>query len=95
MAGYLGAYAPEVSPARGMSRQAWEAGRRNVIGKARDVSIAFEDIKVQLQDETHATTVFKQVYRSASYRDEVTKTVRWQRLGERWLIVEEGAAAPR
>ena len=95
LASYFGTYAPGISPARGLSREAWEAGRRSVIGRAKDVSLVFEDVAVQLQDPTHATTVFRQVYRSASYRDEVTKTLRWERMGNRWLIVEESAVAPR
>ena len=95
LASYLGTYAPGISPARGVSRETWEAGRRSVIWRAKEVSIAFENVAVQLQDGTHATTVFKQVYRSESYGDEVIKTLRWERLGNRWLIVEEAAAGRR
>ena len=95
LASYFGTYAPGISPARGVSRDDWEAGRRSVIGRAKNVSLAVQDVAVQLQDATHATAVFKQVYRSANYRDEVIKTLRWERIGNRWLIVEESAVAPR
>lgn len=95
LASYFGTYAPGISPARSLSREAWEAGRRSVIGRAKDVSLVLEDVAVQLRDATHATAVFKQVYRSAGYRDEVTKTLRWERLRDRWFIVEESAVAPR
>jgi hypothetical protein len=93
--GYLEAYAPGFVPARAVSRAAWEANRRTVLGRAKDVSVSFEGVAVQLQDEDHATTSFKQVYRSASYRDQVTKTVRWQRVGMRWVIVGEAASESR
>jgi hypothetical protein len=93
--GYLEAYAPGFVPARAASRAAWEANRRSVLGRAKNVSVAFEGVTVQLQDEDHATTTFRQVYRSASYRDQVTKTVRWQRMGTRWVIVGETASDSR
>ncbi len=86
---YLDAYGPGFVPARGVSRAAWEANRRSTLGRAKEVSVSFEDVAVQLQDENHATATFKQIYRSASYRDQVTKTVRWERVDKRWLIVGE------
>jgi outer membrane protein, adhesin transport system len=49
---------------------------------------------VTLNDATHATMVFRQTYRSASYRDVVTKTLQWVKLGDRWLIVRESSASP-
>jgi adhesin transport system outer membrane protein len=92
---YLDAYSPGFVPARGVSRAAWEANRRSTLGRANDVSINFEDVAVQLQDDGHATATFRQVYRSASYRDQITKSMRWERLGKRWLIVGETASESR
>lgn len=92
LGGYLESYAPAFAPPRGMSRAKWQSSRRNIIGAAKEVSITLEDVAVQFQDASHATTVFRQAYRSASYRDRVMKTMRWERVGNRWLIVEEAIA---
>ena len=92
---YLNAYATGFVPSRGISRAAWEANRRNTLGRAKDLSISVEDVAVRLQDDDHATTTFKQVYRSAGYRDQVTKTMHWERIDKRWLVVGETASESR
>lgn len=89
---YLQSYAPGFAAAKGLSRAAWEANRRSVITRSSGVSVAIDEIVVQLQDENHATTVFRQVYRSASYQDQLVKTIRWERISNRWLIVGESTA---
>ena len=90
---YFNSYAPTFSPARGRSREAWQASRRNIISSAKNVSITLDDVAAQLQDENHASTDFRQIYRSASYSDTVMRTMRWERVGNRWLIVEESTSA--
>ena len=94
VATYLQSYAPGFAPPKGLSRAAWEANRRNVIARSTGVSIGIDEIVVQHQDQDHATTVFRQAYRSASYRDQLVKTIRWERINNRWLIVQESTTAP-
>ena len=64
------------------------------MGRAADISVDIADLTVSMPNATHATTVFKQTYRSASYRDIVTKTLHWVRVGDRWLITRESSATP-
>jgi len=96
-AAYLQAYAPSFVPPNGLARKDWEEGRKSIIDRAAGVAIALSDIKVSLVDADHATTTFTQSYRSASFQDTVTKTLNWERIGGRWLIVREsiGKAAPK
>lgn len=94
VAAYLQFYAPGFTPPKGLSRAAWEANRRNVIARSTGVSIGLDEIVVQLQDQDYATTVFRQAYRSASYRDQLVKTIRWERIDGRWLIVQESTTPP-
>lgn len=88
-AAYLQAYAPSFVPPNGLARKDWEDGRKSIIARAADVVIALSDIKVSLADADHATTTFTQAYRSASFQDTVAKTLNWERIGGRWLIVRE------
>jgi len=91
---YLAAYAPDFTPPNGATREAWEKRRRSVIGRASDVEVVVESLVTTMDGADQATTVFTQQYRSANYRDSVTKTMKWRRVDGRWLIVEETTAAP-
>lgn len=86
---YLSAYASEFTPAGGLTREAWEKRRRTVIGRAADVEVSVESLIVTMEAADSATTVFTQQYRSASYRDSVTKTLQWKRVDGRWQIISE------
>lgn len=91
---YLGFYAPGFLPSTEGDRNAWKEKRRAVLGRAVDIAVEVADLTVAMPDATHATTTFKQTYRSASYRDVVTKTLQWVRVGDRWLILRESSVTP-
>jgi adhesin transport system outer membrane protein len=91
---YLQFYAPNFVPPTGGDREAWKERRRVALSRASDITVEIADLTVTLNDATHATMVFRQTYRSANYRDIVTKTLQWTKLGDRWLIVRESSAAP-
>jgi len=91
---YLEFYAPGFVPATDGDRNAWKEKRRAVLGRAVDIAVEVSDLSVVMPDATHATTTFKQTYRSASYRDVVTKTLQWVRVGDRWLILRESSVTP-
>jgi adhesin transport system outer membrane protein len=91
---YLGFYAPNFVPPTGESREAWREKRKAALSRAADISLEIADLTVTLTDATNATMVFKQTYGAANYRDVVTKTLQWMKVGERWLIVRESSAAP-
>ena len=91
---HLDFYAPNFVPSTGGDGNAWKEKRKAIMGRAADISVDIADLTVSMPNATHATTVFKQTYRSASYRDIVTKTLHWVRVGDRWLITRESSATP-
>lgn len=91
---YLGFYAPGFVPSNDGDRDAWKEKRKAVLGRAVDISVEVSELSVATPDATHATATFRQTYRSASYRDVVTKTLQWVRVGDRWLIVRESSVTP-
>lgn len=90
---YLDAYAPGFSPADGSTREAWAAKRKRVLERAKEISLDIRDIKLAVRDAEHASTVFRQAYRSEQFKDVVLKTLEWERVDGRWLIVRETAEA--
>ncbi len=92
--GYIGFYAPAFRPNKDTSHADWAAKRSARIGAAKDVSVDLTNLKTEMRDATHATTTFHQSYRSGAYSDEVEKTLQWENIGGKWLIVGE-TAAPR
>ena len=91
---YVGFYAPAFVPSSGGDREAWRENRKSVMKRALDISVEVTELAVVLPDATNATTTFKQTYRSASYRDVVTKTLQWVRVGDRWMINRENSVTP-
>jgi adhesin transport system outer membrane protein len=91
---YLGFYAPGFTPSTDGDRNAWREKRRAVLGRAVDISVDVSEVSVTNTDATHASTTFRQTYRSASYRDVVTKTLQWVRVDNRWLIMRESSVTP-
>jgi adhesin transport system outer membrane protein len=91
---YMNFYAPGFVPSTGGDREAWKERRKAVMSRAVDISVEVAELTVAFSDATHATTAFKQTYRSAGYRDVVTKTLQWVRVGERWLINRENSVTP-
>jgi len=87
---YLSAYAPSFTPAGDLSRDAWAQKRRQVLGRTEKIAIEAADVQTNVQGE-HAETRFRQSYRSPSFRDVVLKTLTWQRIDGKWLIVAETA----
>jgi adhesin transport system outer membrane protein len=88
---FLQFYAPTFVPSAGGGLGAWKEKRKAFLERAADIAVDIADLQVTLPDATHATMVFRQTYRSASYRDVVTKTLQWVRRGDRWLIARESA----
>ena len=92
---YLASYAPAFAPAEGGTRAAWADKRRAALARAKEIALDIRDIKLAVQDAQHASTRFKQAYRSEQYKDVVLKTLEWEFIDGRWLIVRETAAPLR
>lgn len=85
---YLAAYSPGFKP-QNMSREAWEKQRLARVGKPGAIEVLLRDVRVSVQDETHATATFTQDYRSDAYSDSTHKTLQLEKTGDIWLIVAE------
>ncbi|MBK6630095.1 MAG: TolC family outer membrane protein [Betaproteobacteria bacterium] len=86
---YLDAYAPAFAPSDGGTRDTWAEKRKAALSRAKDISLDIRDIKLVVKDAKHASTVFKQAYRSEQYKDVVQKTLDWELIDGRWLIARE------
>lgn len=90
---YLNCYAPHFSPLNGGGRNAWERKRKALLGRPDQISVDAADVTVGLQGATLATVGFKQTFRSTRHRDVVFKTMQWERVGGRWLIIRESSVS--
>ncbi len=84
---YLAFYSRDFKPRHG-SRAAWERARRRVIGRARNIRVDIEKLKVSVKGNT-AIARFRQRYRADNYRDTSNKVLRLRREDGRWMIVSE------
>ena len=71
------------------SRSAWEAQRKKLIAKSTSIHVEVLDAKVKLDDDTHASVSFRQVYRDSHLKSTSSKTLRWVKVDGQWLIAEE------
>ncbi len=91
--GYIDSYSETYVPAKNVSHEAWIAQRKARIADAKKIDFNITDIKIVIRDQKRASTTFLQSYRSPSYQDVVQKTLEWEEIGGRWLIVKETAQA--
>ncbi len=92
MADYLGAYAPNFTPAGGQTRAAWEAERRARIVPRQRISVDVSEMDVSVEGD-RATARFRQVYNSDNLNITSRKTLDLVRSGDRWLIVRESTGS--
>ena len=89
---YLDAYADNFKAPNGQSRKEWEKTRRERINKPEKIEVSVSNIKVKMDDSTHASAMFKQHYRSGKLAQGTTKTLDFVKVGGKWLIQQERAA---
>lgn len=92
MKAYLGAYAPNFTPAGGQRRTEWEAERRSRIVPRNRIDVELSDLNVSLAGD-RATVRFQQAYRSDAVNVTSRKTLEMIRSGNRWLIVRESTGS--
>jgi len=90
---YLNAYAPTFRPANGISHEEWIAQRKTALKRAGQIQLDISNLRIEMQGRNKAVTSFAQSYRSAIYQDTVTKTLEWEYINGRWLIVQEMVTA--
>jgi outer membrane protein, adhesin transport system len=92
-AGYLASYSPGFQPSGKLSREEWEAQRRSVLSRSKEVDVRISDLRVEVLDTRHAVSKFLQAYRSQSYSDVVQKTLEWESVNGKWQITREFSQA--
>ena len=85
---YLTYYSDDFKPRKGHSRARWVKDRRRIIGRARDIEVDVDRIRVTVNGDT-AEARFRQRYRAHNYRDTTNKVLRFRREGGIWMIVSE------
>lgn len=88
LAGYLGSYAPDFTPAGGMSNAAWQAERKSRIAGKREIKVLVQQPMVRIEGN-QATVKFIQDYSSGQLKSSDVKELVLTRQGERWLIRQE------
>lgn len=88
MDGYLKAYASQFIPPERMSRNKWEAERKQRILSKKSISVEVRQLKIKLEDKT-ATVQFQQIYSSDNFTGNSRKTLEMVKQGDRWLILRE------
>ena len=86
---YIASYAPEFKPSRGLSRTAWEKGRRKRLSNPAFIKITLSDIRVDFREEGLAKVTFEQEYQSDTYSDKVNKEMTVKMINNEWLITRE------
>ncbi|MBY0573573.1 MAG: TolC family outer membrane protein [Undibacterium sp.] len=77
------------------SRETWRASRRARLQTAQKISLELSNIQFTMHDAKHATTTFEQAYRSATYQDTLQKTLQWEEIAGKWVIVNETVSGPK
>jgi tetratricopeptide (TPR) repeat protein len=91
MRAYLGAYASDFTPPKGMSRKAWEAEREDrIAGKPGKISVTYDEPVISINGDK-ATAKFRQHYSAPGLSSNSTKTLVFVRAGGKWLIKEENS----
>ena len=86
---YLGYYAEDFQPPRGLSRAGWEAQRRARLIKPSYIQISLSDTQVRIDSPDDAQVSFVQSYHSNTYSDRTRKSMHMTRVGEEWKILSE------
>lgn len=86
---YLGFYAKQFKTPDNESRSKWEQTRRARVSRPRKIELRVSALKVQIADAENATAIFRQDYRSDSYRDSVIKELTFIKQNGVWRIGRE------
>ena len=87
--GYIESYAPEFKPSKGLSRNAWEKGRKKRLSSPTFIKITLSNISINFRGENLAKVSFEQEYQSDTYRDKVNKEITLKMIDNKWLITRE------
>ncbi|MBL0140607.1 MAG: tetratricopeptide repeat protein [Betaproteobacteria bacterium] len=85
---YLAAYAPDFETPGGEARSAWEKQRKERIERPKSIEVAVKVQSIKVDGDA-ATAVVRQSYRSDTLKTTSTKTLKFAKVGGKWLIKQE------
>ena len=88
---YLSFYAPEFQPPGGLSRESWEAQRRQRLSRPSFIRVTISSLSAQGAADGRVTVTFRQEYESDSFADTVTKVLTLVEQQGVWRLVSESA----
>ncbi len=86
---YLGHYAKDFEPPKGLNRKAWEEERNARLTKPGNIEVDLENVKVVSVSGDHATVKLRQHYRSANLSTSSNKTLGLVMQDGKWVIQQE------
>ncbi|WP_028081184.1 tetratricopeptide repeat protein [Solimonas soli] len=86
---YFALYAPEFTPEGGISRETWQAQRRDRIEKPKHIAVRVDNPQATDIEDGAVRVSFRQVYESDSFKDSVSKVLELVPVNGSWLIVRE------
>ncbi len=89
---YLGYYSRGFLTPGNVSREAWEAGRRQRIAKPRFIKLSLEFLESEFIDASRGWIRFRQAYWSNGFNDTVVKKLELILEDGEWKILQESAS---
>ena len=86
---YLGHYARDFEPPKGLNRKAWEEERNQRLTKPGEIEVNLENVKVVSVSGDRATVKLRQHYRSANLSTSSNKTLSLVLQDGKWVIQQE------
>ena len=86
---YLNCYSSTFKASMDKDHDKWKERRNARISEKKSISVKISNIEFTFKDANHAVTQFHQEYVSDIYSDLVEKTMEWENINGRWLIVSE------
>ena len=90
MPAYYRFYADDFDPRNGQTTAQWRAERKRRIGdRSGAISVEVDNLDIRLTGDDTATAVFRQQYRSSTFKGDTTKSLIFVRRDGRWRIQQE------
>lgn len=86
---YLSFYHQQYLPANNVSKDTWEKSRQLRLKKPNWIKVSLSDIEIKTQSDNQATVIFRQTYRSNSFRDVSFKKMVLHNTDNGWQIFRE------
>ncbi len=91
MTPYLGVYASDFEPPKGLSRSAWEQQRTQRITSKKSIRHDIQNMRLQI-NANQATVNFTQIYQDERFQSSDQKTMVWVWRNGQWQITREFTA---